>query len=137
MIKGAPFTYDLKDYTEFVKALKTNNTSPIPFRIFAHEQKDPAFSPFPILPQHRIIIIEGLYVLLSEPGWLEVAEQLDVSIYVDTDMEVARQRCIKRNFAAGLVSSLEATIKRGTCTRVFSLVSFFASRLTSFGPFFN
>jgi pantothenate kinase len=66
-----------------------------------------------VLPQHRIIIIEGLYTLLDQEDWREAAQEMDMRVFVGVDRAVARGRCIKRNFAAGLSVSEEATAHRG------------------------
>jgi pantothenate kinase len=112
--QGAPFTYDLDEYSRFVKSAKYDSSSLLGFPTFEHHIKDPVPSAIPLLPSNRIVIIEGLYTILDEPGWTEVSDHIDFSIYVDTPRIVARERCIKRNFAAGLAETLEATAYRGT-----------------------
>jgi len=112
--QGAPFTYDLDEYGRFVKSAKYNSSSSLGFPTFEHHIKDPVPSAVPLLPSNRIVIIEGLYTILDEPGWTEVSDHIDISIYVDTPRDIARERCIKRNFAAGLADTLEATAYRGT-----------------------
>jgi len=112
--QGAPFTYDMEGYRCFVKSARTNVFSPVGFPTFEHHIKDPVPSPIPLLPSNRIVIIEGLYTILDEPGWSEISDDLDVSIYVDVSREVARERLIRRNFAAGIADTLEGTIQRGT-----------------------
>lgn len=111
--QGAPFTYDSRGYSQFVRQLRSDLSSPIPFPTFEHVIKDPVPSPHPVLPQHRIIIIEGLYTLLDEPEWRVSSQEMDIRIYVRVDRAVARDRCIRRNFAAGLAVSEEATTHRG------------------------
>ncbi|RSH92686.1 hypothetical protein EHS25_008131 [Saitozyma podzolica] len=110
--RGAPFTYDSEGYTHFVRLLRSDFTAPIPFPTFEHARKDPVPSPHPVLPQHRIIIIEGLYTLLVQEDWREAAQEMDMRVFVGVDRAVARGRCIKRNFAAGLSVSEEATAHR-------------------------
>ena len=97
-----------------MKSAKYDSSSPLSFPTFEHHIKDPVPSAVPLLPANRIVIIEGLYTLLDEPGWGEVSEHIDISIYVVTPRNIARERCIKRNFAAGLADTLEATAYRGT-----------------------
>jgi pantothenate kinase len=107
----------LKAYSRFVTAAKSNVAGSVDFPTFEHHIKDPVPSAVPLLPSNRIVIIEGLYTILDEPGWKEISEQIDFSIYVDTPRSIARERCIKRNFAAGLADTLEATVLRGTSVR--------------------
>lgn len=115
--KGAAFTFNLPSYLVFLQHLRLpltpNPPLGIPFPTFDHALKDPAPSPFPILPQHRIIVIEGLYTMLDKSGWRECAEMMDMRVWVETDREVCRRRLIKRNFGAGIVSDLKACEERG------------------------
>jgi pantothenate kinase len=106
----------MEGYSQFVKSAKVNTSSPVDFPTFEHHIKDPMPSPIPLLPSNRIVIIEGLYTILDEPGWSEISDALDVSIYVDVSREIARERLIRRNFAAGIADTLEGTIERGVYT---------------------
>ncbi|ODN94284.1 hypothetical protein L198_05140 [Cryptococcus wingfieldii CBS 7118] len=109
--RGAAFTFNRPSYQAFLSQLRVPLTpeppAAIPFPTFDHALKDPAISPQPILPRHRIIVIEGLYTMLDEPGWSETAEMMDVRIWVDVDEEVARKRLVDRNLAAGIVDTRE------------------------------
>jgi hypothetical protein len=98
-----------------VEDAKSDVSPFVDFPTFEHHIKDPVSSAIPLLPSNRIVIIEGLYTILDEPGWNTVSEKIDISIYVDTPRGVARERCIKRNYAAGLANTLEAVIHRGMC----------------------
>lgn len=118
-IQGAPFTFDVKGYTRFLHLLRNDFSSPIDFPVFEHSVKDPAPSGKPILPCERIVIIEGLYTLLSDGEWRPLSESLDYSIYMDIDRNIARERCIERNFKAGLTETIEKTTERGEL-QVFS-----------------
>ncbi|WVQ72433.1 hypothetical protein IAR50_001985 [Cryptococcus sp. DSM 104548] len=109
--RGAAFTFNLASYQTFLSQLRLPLTpeppAAISFPTFDHALKDPAPSPQPILPRHRIIVIEGLYTLLDEPGWRESAEIMDARVWVDVEESVARRRVVDRNFAAGIVDTRE------------------------------
>ena len=85
----------------------------IPFPTFDHSLKDPHPSPTPILPTHRIVIVEGLYTLLDISGWSDCAELFDFRVYVDTEKEVCRERVVNRNFAAGIMDDMDKLRDRG------------------------
>jgi len=109
--QGAAFTFDLESYAAFIRALRVpllpTPPAPIPFPTFDHSAKDPAPSPVPILPRHRIVIIEGLYTMLSEPGWSDCAAMMDMRVWVEVPREVVLQRVLKRNTDAGIVTDLK------------------------------
>ncbi|ORY34062.1 P-loop containing nucleoside triphosphate hydrolase protein [Naematelia encephala] len=114
--RGAAFTFNLPSYLTFIQQLRLPLIPcppiGIPYPTFDHALKDPRPSPTPITPRHRIIIIEGLYTLLSKDGWRQCAEMMDLRIFVDVDPEEARQRVIRRNFEAGIVDNLEKCAER-------------------------
>lgn len=120
--QGAAFTFNLPSYLTFLQSLRLplapNPPLSIPFPTFDHQVKDPAVSPHPILPRHRIVIVEGLYTMLDRDGWRDCAEMMDVRVWVECDREVCRQRIIKRNFAAGIVDSIEKCEQRGEQARI-------------------
>ncbi|PPQ63536.1 hypothetical protein CVT24_004766 [Panaeolus cyanescens] len=108
--RGAHWTFDGEGYAQFFKDLRRNideTTSPIPFPTFAHHIKDPAPSPHPITSKHRLIIIEGLHLLLSFAPWKEPAELLDERWFVEVDQEQARKRLVRRHVETGICSTEE------------------------------
>ncbi|KAL1413612.1 hypothetical protein Q8F55_001387 [Vanrija albida] len=111
--RGAAFTFDLGSYAAFVEALRVplEAAAPIPFPTFDHKLKDPRPSPTPILPRHRIVVVEGLYTMLDEPGWREPAALMDRRVWVEVPRDVVFRRVLKRNTEAGIVS-LELAEKR-------------------------
>ncbi|RSH87450.1 hypothetical protein EHS25_003360 [Saitozyma podzolica] len=114
--RGAAFTFNLPSYLTFLTSLRLplspNPPKGIPFPTFDHARKDPAPSPNPILPRHRIVLVEGLYTLLDRPGWRDTAEMYDIRVFVDCTRAVCRERVIRRNFAAGIVESLDKCAER-------------------------
>ncbi|OWZ62829.1 hypothetical protein AYX15_05080 [Cryptococcus neoformans] len=114
--RGASFTFDLNSYKAFLLLLRIplcpHPPENIPFPTFDHASKDPKPSPFPILPGHRIILIEGLYTLLDQPGWKDCAAMMDIGVWVDVDENVARKRVIKRNWEAGIVEDVKKCEER-------------------------
>lgn len=123
--QGAAFTFNLPSYLAFLQSLRLplspNPPIGIPFPTFDHALKDPSTSPHPILPRHRIVLIEGLYTMLDRDGWRDCAEMMDMRVWVECDREVCRARTVERNFAAGIVASREECEERGECYRIVGL----------------
>ncbi|GAA5822486.1 hypothetical protein JCM5353_000525 [Sporobolomyces roseus] len=111
--RGAAFTFDARSYVSFVRNLRSNPILPsVPFPLFSHAVKDPTPSPSPILPNHRIIIIEGLYTLLDIEPWSEATKELDVKIWVECERSVARERLIERHLESGIEPDRQAAEER-------------------------
>jgi pantothenate kinase len=105
--RGVHWTFDPISYLSFVKQLRepiSDTSQVIKAPSFDHALKDPSPEAIHILPSHRIVVIEGLYVLLSEEGWKEAAELLDERWLVDVNVEEARRRLVKRHVVTGVAS---------------------------------
>lgn len=116
--QGAAFTFDADDYVAFVRALRRpspalESSQGIAFRTFDHAKKDPEPGPFLIEPRHRIVVIEGLYVLLDTPPWREAAQLLDERIWVECEPAIARGRLVARHLQTGIEPDREAAEWRG------------------------
>ncbi|KAL5356305.1 hypothetical protein BJX96DRAFT_171488 [Aspergillus floccosus] len=140
--RGAPWTFDADGFVEFMKKLRSWADSPVkadadsssPGSIrsaqsscsgsetdedlaiyapsFDHKTKDPVENGACITEDVSIVIIEGNYLLLDEPVWKEVAPLVDYRIFIDVDLEVARDRLARRHVAAGIEKTLEDGFRR-------------------------
>jgi pantothenate kinase len=76
----------------FVKALKEADKVLVTAPSFDHAFKDPVYDAIEIRPQHRIVVIEGLYALLSIDPWKAAAELVDERVYLKVDIDTAKKR---------------------------------------------
>lgn len=112
--RGAAFTFDADAYVAFIRQLRTTPLLPaVPFRTFSHALKDPQPAPHPITPQHRIVVVEGLYCLLNVEPWKEATDALDERVWVDCERAVARERLVRRHLKEGVEYEQEKAEKRG------------------------
>ncbi|KAG8916394.1 hypothetical protein FRC01_003181 [Tulasnella sp. 417] len=125
--RGAEWTFDAPAYCEFVSKLRepipeapvvevsaeeggsssNSRVDVITGPSFSHELKDPTPDAIVVLPSHRIVIIEGLYVFLSLERWGEAAKLLDERWYVEVDYDVARERLVRRHVGTGVTETGE------------------------------
>lgn len=125
--RGAPWTFDVPRFVTFMHNLrhwsdKTPLAKPssgpwspketIQAPAFDHEAKDPVENGICITPDSNIIIVEGNYLLLDEPGWRDLAHLVDYRVFVDTDLQEARERTAKRHVLAGIEKTLEDGYRR-------------------------
>jgi pantothenate kinase len=74
--RGSPFTFDAEAFVARVRAAKLNGSNqpwlptPTPTMVpaFDHEVHDPEEDAITILPSHKVILVEGNYLLLPEVG---------------------------------------------------------------------
>ncbi|KAJ5399467.1 hypothetical protein N7465_009956 [Penicillium sp. CMV-2018d] len=125
--RGAPWTFNVSRFVAFVSQLRTwadetplaepysGTWSPadvIRAPTFDHKVKDPVENGISITPDAEIIIIEGNYLLLDDPGWRELAGLVDYRVFVDSDPLEARSRLAERHLRAGIEKTLEDGYRR-------------------------
>ena len=125
--RGAPWTFDVNRFVFFVRQLRTwaddtplacpgsetwSDIDILRAPTFDHEAKDPVENGISVTPDASIIILEGNYLLLDEPGWQEIAELADYRVFVDTDPQEARGRLAQRHLRAGIEETLEEGYRR-------------------------
>tara|TARA_B100001059_G_C17825923_1_gene581358 strand:- start:1448 stop:2089 length:642 start_codon:yes stop_codon:yes gene_type:complete len=107
--KGAPETFDVNGYIKLLGRI--------------HNELDDIYSPYfdrnldlakagaiCINKKHKIIITEGNYLLLKAEPWCNVKKYLDITVFIDADLEVLEKRLKARWLNLGL-SKEEATQK--------------------------
>lgn len=100
--KGAPDTFDAAGYVALLRRLREPRAGEIVYApAFRREIEEPIAGAIAVLPQTRLVITEGNYLLLDEGPWAEVAGLLDECWYVDVDDELRRQRLVERHMRFG------------------------------------
>ncbi|KAJ5179948.1 hypothetical protein N7492_003158 [Penicillium capsulatum] len=125
--RGAPWTFDVVAFLEFVHRLRIwadktplapphsgswSTTDVLQAPAFDHQEKDPVEGGITITPDASIVIIEGNYLLLDEPRWRDLATLVDYRVFVETDLDEARERTAKRHVRAGIEKTLEDGYRR-------------------------
>ncbi|KAJ5821372.1 uncharacterized protein N7525_010656 [Penicillium rubens] len=114
--RGAPWTFDVAGFTEYIQSLRIwadDNSAKILYApSFDHKQKDPVSNSIVLAPETSIVIVEGNYLLFDDPSWRDVATLFDYRLFVDADLEVARERVAKRHVQAGIEPNIESGFRR-------------------------
>lgn len=105
--RGAHWTFDAPSYVAFLHALRNPSSDAISAPSFDHALKDPTPAAVVVCPHHRIVIIEGLYTLLSIDPWAEGGTLLDERWMIDVDEQGAKERLVKRHVRSGVCADLE------------------------------
>ena len=73
---------------------------------FDHGKGDPVDDDIRILPEHRVVLAEGNYVLLDIPPWTQLhageTPLFDDAWFLDIDVDTAMERVFQRQTAIGL-----------------------------------
>ena len=102
-IKGAPPTFELEKLTERLKRIAAGENCCWP--IYDRRLHDPVDDVITV--EGDIVILEGNYLLLDEPGWRELKDLADYTVLIRADEELLRTRLTDRK-AMGMATREEA-----------------------------
>ena len=97
--RGSPWTFDPAGLAIKLQQLQNNPFESTTWPDFQHGVGDPVADAICINPEVKLIIVEGLYLLHREHGW-NLNGLLDECWYLDTPMNVAMERLVKRHMAS-------------------------------------
>ncbi|GKX63372.1 nucleoside/nucleotide kinase family protein [Pragia fontium] len=95
--KGAPDTYDLGLLKDYLQQL--NQPEPC-WPSYDRNLHDPIQNAIQVTAP--IVVVEGNWLLLKEPGWQELIHYCDYSIFIGSPIEKLKQRLINRKMKGGL-----------------------------------
>ncbi len=112
--RGAEFTFDGAAFARLVGSLRAPVAAAVVVRApsFDHAVKDPVEADIAIAPAHRVVVVEGNYVLLDREPWRAAAALFDLRWFVHVDFAVARRRLVARHLAAGIAPDPDAAARR-------------------------
>ena len=105
--RGAPWTFDAAGFIEKLTALKAGQGR-VTWPIFEHSVGDPVADALVIEPSCQMILVEGLYILYREGDWAGLEGVWDETWYLDTPLDLAQARLVKRHQQAWGISYQDA-----------------------------
>jgi pantothenate kinase len=100
--KGAPDTFDAAGYLALLRRLRAAPDEVIYAPAFDHVLDEPVAGSIDVPPETMVVVTEGNYLLLSEPPWDQVAELLDLSVFLAADDSSRVAGLVDRQRAKGL-----------------------------------
>lgn len=98
--KGAPETFDVAGFHALLLRLQTEDAVAVPE---FDRDLDKAIAARSIVTQdQRIVLVEGNYLLLDEPGWVELQSLWSVRVFLDVDLQTLETRLTDRWLSHGL-----------------------------------
>lgn len=100
--KGAEDTFDGAGYVALLQRLRTQRPDEIVYAPeFRREIEEPVAGAIAVLPEHRLIITEGNYLLFDRGAWRGVRDLADAMWYIEVDPVVRLERLIARHVRFG------------------------------------
>ena len=97
---GAPDTFDVDGFAALLAALRADN-APVTAPDFDRGVEEAVPGAILIEERHRIVIVEGNYLLHDQGGWERIAPLLDVTAYLQLDESLRHERLIARHIRHG------------------------------------
>lgn len=98
--RGAPWTFDAQAFVDCVRSIRELGDAEVPS--FDHGVGDPVQGDIRVLPSHRVVLVEGNYLLLDEPPWSQLLPLFDETWYVECDVDEAMSRVFARQTGHGV-----------------------------------
>jgi pantothenate kinase len=113
--KGAPDTFDAAGYAALLQRLRMQRADETVYAPeYRREIEEPIAGAIAVLPQTRLLIAEGNYLLLDDGPWAGVAALLDEVWYVDVDDGLRTERLTRRHEQFGRSTQDAQDWVRGT-----------------------
>lgn len=102
--KGAPDTFDAAGFAALLHRVRGQRPGdPVIFAPrFDRDLEEPIGSAIPVPAVTPLVITEGNYLLLDDPAWRPVRDQLDEVWYLEVPPPARHQRLIDRRLSYGL-----------------------------------
>ncbi|CAL9023641.1 unnamed protein product [Prunus brigantina] len=97
--RGAPWTFNPELLLKSLKTLRSQGSVYAPS--FDHGVGDPVEDDIFVSLQHKVVIVEGNYLLLDDGIWKEISAMFDEKWFVEIDIDKAMERVRMRHILTG------------------------------------
>ncbi len=98
--KGGPESYDVEALAAAIDRLRDTD-SPVALPVYDRRLHDPVPGGLIVPPDARIVIIEGNFLLSTDPPWDQVSSRLSPRLFLDCDPARVRARIVARHVRGG------------------------------------
>ena len=104
--RGAHWTFNAEKFVSGISDARRSGSGVFPS--FDHAAKDPKEDSIEVKPSHKVVIVEGLYLLMDLPPWNAIKDLLDVTFFLDCPEEEIKRRLVGRHMESMGLSAEEA-----------------------------
>lgn len=94
-VKGAPHTFDIAGLNRVLAAIQADDGD-VYIPVFDRSRELARSAARCVESRHRVVLVEGNYLLFSQGPWSAMAELFDIEVYLDVPLEVLEQRLMLR-----------------------------------------
>lgn len=100
-LKGVPQTFDSQRFVMLIKEIASEKQEKIYCPSYDRRLHNPVERSIVIENKHKIIIVEGNYLLLDTYPWNELADLFSESWFIETPLTTTKERLINRHVLTG------------------------------------
>jgi len=100
-LKGVPQTFDAQRFVMLIKEIASAKTEKLYCPSYDRALHNPVEGSIVIEDKHKIVIVEGNYLLLDTYPWNELADLFDESWFIETPLTTTKERLINRHVLTG------------------------------------
>jgi pantothenate kinase len=100
-LKGVPASFDATAFIELLNHLRHHDDLTIGAPAFDRAIEEPSPNAILVRPNHKIIVVEGNYLLLDESPWRQIRDILNQIWFVDSDFATIQPRLLERHIKGG------------------------------------
>jgi len=93
--KGSPETFDVGGLDSILRRIRAGG-EPVAVPVFDRSMELARAGARIIEPHHRLVVVEGNYLLLDEAPWTGLADIFDLTISLDVSEGLLRERLLRR-----------------------------------------
>lgn len=133
-LKGIPETFDGEGFVSLLHELRKTPAGRVPVPGFDRTLDEPSPGAIVVEPHHRILVVEGNYLLLRDAPWFQCSTILDEVWFLDVSYDTIRPRLIERHVLGGrtedgAIEKMESTDLRNA--RLIEQTKQYATRIIS------
>lgn len=103
--KGEPETFDARGFVDLLLTIRRFPNQMVAAPLFDRVTDEPVSGALHVHPLHRVIVVEGNYLLLPDAPWSEIAGILDEVWYIEATEDVVVKRLEERHLKRGLAGT--------------------------------
>ncbi|WP_405952871.1 nucleoside/nucleotide kinase family protein [Streptomyces prunicolor] len=99
--KGTIDTFDADGFLALLRRTREETTNTVWWPEFDRDLEDAVAGAIEVAPRHRLVVVDGNFLLATQDPWLRIKNLLDESWFLDALPEPRRDRLIRRYISYG------------------------------------
>lgn len=100
-LKGIPDSFNAEAFLNLLTGLREQTNSQVGCPAFDRKIEEPSENAILVKPNHKLIIIEGNYLLLASNPWGKIKPMLDETWYIESNLQKIEPRLLERHIEGG------------------------------------